>query len=325
MGGVAKKAAGFTLIELLVVIAIIAILAALLLPSLAKAKSQAQGIKCLNNMKQFILAAKLYADDSAGLWFYNQPEGNNAQEDWVTVTMDWGAAQYNGGSVCTNWQVLIQNPIPGATSFTPASYFAPYIKNPYIYKCPADPSTSLAPSGVAPRVRSYSASQAVGTIWNAAALATPNNTHPDGPVTGQWLSGTSDDNQQFGLRYQKDADMGQPGPAKIFVFGEEHPDSINDAGMAVQIANYQLGGDFIDMPSNYHNRAGTFSFADGHGEIHKWQGNLVGGLGYIPGGSLSSWPSRTVTTGTDLADLRWLQARTSYPKNPRGSPDFPEK
>jgi hypothetical protein len=262
-----------------------------------------------------MLAAKMYADDSAGLWFYNQPEGEG-QQDWVTVEMDWGATQYNGGAECTNWQLLITYPIPGSTSFTPASFFTPYIKDPFIYRCPADPSSALAPHA-GQRVRSYSASQAVGTVWSLTGLNTSSpNTWKDGPVTGQWLGGSDDDGQTYGKRYQKDSDMTRPSPAKLWVFSEEHPDTINDAGLAVQIAETGPGSPFIDMPANYHDSASSFSFADGHGEIHKWQGGLVGRAGFIEGGG-TVWPNGTGASGADLKDLNWLQARTSNPVDPR--------
>jgi prepilin-type processing-associated H-X9-DG protein len=264
----------------------------------------------------------MYADDSRGLWFYNQPEGQN-QEDWVTVEMDWGETIYNGGAACTNWQLLVTSPA-NSGAITPASYFTPYIKNPLAYKCPADPSMSAAPYPIGPRVRSYSANQAVGTVWSFSNLSPFNNTWADGPVTGQWLGGEEDDNQRYGCCYQKTSDMVHPSPANLWIFAEDHPDSINDAGFAVQIERYAPGSSFIDMPANYHSRACTFSFADGHAEIHKWLGTIAGSTGCVQGGNLSTFPTRTVGLAHDVSDLNWLQAHTSYPRDPANWPGFPQ-
>ena len=312
-----KGLCGFTMIELLAIIATVAILAALLLPTGVNAAAQSQGAKCLNNVRQLILAAQMYADDSVGLWMYNQPSGGS-QEDWVAVEMDWGGALYKGGAECTNWQLLITPPastVP-CVSFSPGSYFTPYIQDPFPYRCPADPSNV----GGVPRVRSYSANAAVGTIWCQSGLGA-NNSRIDGPVTGQWLSGDDDDAQTYGQRFQKTSQMTRPNPANLFIFCEEHPDSINDEELQVQIATTSLGGSWIDIPSNLHNGAGSFSFADGHAEIHKWVGRLMSTLTYVQAGDVgeinyegANQPA--ADTAADLKDLNWVQARTSAPVNP---------
>jgi prepilin-type processing-associated H-X9-DG protein len=315
---------GFVLLELGVIVVVMAFLAMLLLPTLRGAKEYSQVNKCLDNTGQLMLAAKMYADDNGGKWFPNEPvaPGFNEQEAWVTVYMDWGGSDITGekapynGLECTNWQLLLASPAQSPQGY---SLFAPYIKDPLIYKCPTDPSTVNR----VPRVRSYSASQAVGTLWCYSCLGA-NNSYPDGPVTGQWLSGSLSDNQQWGRCYNMESQMTRPTPANLWVFDETHPDDINDSSDAVQISDWTLGGSFIDVMSDLHNQAASFSFADGHSESHKWKG-WMGRIPFVNGGAVV-FPNgnENCVTPNDLNDLNWVQARTSYPRTvqPNGFPQY---
>jgi prepilin-type processing-associated H-X9-DG protein len=102
--------------------------------------------------------------------------------------------------------------------------------------------------------------------------------------------------------YIRENDMNKPGPANLWVFIDEHPDSINDAAFAVAMG---AGGGWIDYPATYHNGACGLAFADGHSEVHRWieQGKIrpiiYAGATPFPG-----------NTGNDQ-DVTWLQQRTS--------------
>ena len=282
-----RQQRGFTLIELLVVIAIIAILAALLLPALAKAKQKAQATYCMNNGHQLILGAIMYADDNHDLWLLNQPGQTPA---WCSVGMDFSSANTDN----TNILALAD---PNRCSM------ANYVKQPGSYHCPADASFV---QGLGPRVRSISMSQSVGT----SPVSICGQSAPCA-VNGQWLTGSDVGTgcQNTYRTYAKSSDMTAPTPASLWVFADEHPDSINDAMLAVQCMYVGPFATIIDFPASYHNGAAGFAFADGHSEIHKWTGKTIQpAISWSSGGNLGD---KSHAAGDSVNDVAWLQLRTS--------------
>ena len=230
------KPSAFTLIELLVVITIIAILASLLLSALGKAKVKAQGIACVNNLKQLQLCWLYYSED------YNDALPAN------TPMVSYLGSRSIMGSTSNSW-------VAGNawTDTTPAALqgglLFPYIKSPSIYRCPADRST-VRDQGTIPRTRSYSMN------WYM-------NMWPD--PTDFW----------YPFDWHRLGEIRHPGPAQALVFVDEHENTLALGLFALNHPNYYVFSGtvwtWLSSPATRHGNSGTVSFADGHAELWRWK------------------------------------------------------
>ena len=294
---------GFTLIELLVVIAIIAILAAMLLPALTKAKDKAINIAAMNDLKQLMVAIVMYTGDNQDSLppnpdYDTPPAGVSNKARWVGGDMRGGSVggKYPGIDA-TNTQLLVDSTY---------SDLGPYIQNPAVYKDPGDQSTW---NGMA-RVRSFSMNQAVGCAFNGTTM------DPGESAMGHWLGAVN--SGITWTTYQKLSKIVQPGPSDLWVLIDEHPDSINDAAFAVEMPPNPFSTSFIDMPAAYHNGACAFSFADGHAEIHRWlDRGVIPPVNWIMNSSTPSVGNQVNPVPSD-PDLLWLASHTTAPASGSG-------
>jgi prepilin-type N-terminal cleavage/methylation domain-containing protein/prepilin-type processing-associated H-X9-DG protein len=271
---------GFTLIELLVVIAIIAILAAMLLPALSKAKQKAQGIGCMNNLKQLSLGWIMYAQDNNGKLAPNGDEA--AQPTSVTDTTSKYAIQWCPGRMDGLPYGSAPTTDPTNTLWLQLGCIFPYVKQAGVYRCPADVSTATVFGQKIPRVRSMSMNAWLNPydIW----------------------SGSSN-----GRIMRKETDLSIMGAVNVWLVMDENPISINDGYMAeypppgpATAANLS----WVDYPATYHNGAGGITFCDGHAQIKKWTDphvlfppNPIGNIAATPGNYDLTWLQNLTTRG----------------------------
>jgi prepilin-type N-terminal cleavage/methylation domain-containing protein/prepilin-type processing-associated H-X9-DG protein len=268
------RGAGFTLIELLVTVAIIAILSSLSLPSITRAKGRSQQIFCANNIRQLTMAWVSYAGDNNDRLAYNLGGSEIKQ-------MLREGENYNWANSLLGWETNESN--TNITLNTEAS-LGPYLAHHAgVFRCPGDRAVSSVQRalGWTGRSRTYSMNAMAGDA-------------------GEFTKGGTNVNNPAYKQYYKMTEV--KAPESIFVFLEEHPDSINDG----YFVNKAYSWKWQDLPASYHNRGMNLSFADGHLEWHEWRSASTVRPAEPDG---AGFPNAIELRLDDHADFSWLMER----------------
>jgi len=277
--------AGFTLIDLMVILIVMALLLVVCIPAFARAGMNSKGLRCFYNVRQLATAWRMYADDNRDRMVYASTEGGvSAQVNgdpydpnnyaWSGTYMDYTPGNGNQANWDVNYDIK-KRPL------------WPYVgRDASVYKCPEDQSAVQNASGtMVPRVQSMAVNLYLGGFAGTG---------------GGW-----DSSAPYPRFFFKTTELTAITPAKAFVFADQRPDHIIWSNFMVDMRGFFPPNPsqhrFRDLPGFFHDGGAAFSFADGHGELHRWQ-DMRTVPPFSPGALIPN-----IIASPNNPDVDWLQ------------------